>query len=128
MLVYLSLLVFIMLDFAFEYYMNKKGILSKETKPAKILKFIFKYRVLTIAALVFVSTFRAVGVGGDTEYYHNYYQNLKVSTENFNDFDIGFSSFNYLFSVILNLDFRFLYFTTSRITKAVIKSLESIFF
>lgn len=113
MLVYILLLGFICFDFWLEHYLTKKGTLSKETKFSKFLNFVFKYRVLTIFALVFISTFRAVGVGGDTHNYYEFYKELRVTSEDFSGFDIGYASLNYLLSAILNLDFRCLYFIIS---------------
>ena len=113
MLVYLSLLVFIMLDFALEYFLNKKGILSRETKLAKILNFIFKYRVLTIAALVFVSTFRAVGVSGDSKHYYIYYSHFQNNFEPIYKYEIGYMVLNFILAVVFRFDFRVLFFVIS---------------
>ena len=113
MLVYLSLLVFICFDFALEYFLNKKGILSKETMFSKVLNFIFKYRILTIFAFVFISTFRDLSVGSDNPQYFLYYTTIQNSGTFCYNFEVGFLSLNYILAKLLNLDIRALFFIIS---------------
>ncbi len=112
MLVYLALLVVICLDFLFEHILNKKGILSKQTRLSKFLNCIFKFRFLSIAAMVFLSTFRALSVGGDTIHYSNFFINLRNNNVSWSKYEIGYTFLNYIFT-ITNLDSRIIFFVTS---------------
>ena len=116
MLVYILLLGFICFDFWLEHYLTKKGTLSKETKFTKFLNFVFKYRVLTIFTIVFISTFRAVGVGGDTVHYFRYYDILQNEYYYYYDYEIGYTALNFLLAVVFRFDFRVLFFIVSLFT------------
>lgn len=113
MLVYILLLGFICFDFWLEHYLTKKGTLSKETKFTKFLNFVFKYRVLTIFALVFISTFRDLSVGSDNPQYSLYYETLKESGTFQYKFELGYMSLNYILARLLKLDIRALFFVIS---------------
>lgn len=112
MLVYLSLLVIICLDFLIEYLLNKKNVLSQEKIWCKFLKFFFRFRVLTITALCFVSTFRDLTVGGDTVHYSNFFINLRNNNVSWSKYEFGFTFFNYIFT-ITGLDVRIIFFVTA---------------
>ena len=110
MLIYLLLLVFICFDFALEYFLNKKEILSKETRFSRFLNFIFKYRVLTIIVFVFLSTFRYTTVGGDTKQYYQYYTQLQNNFTYRYKYEIGYKTLNFLLAVVFRFDFKVLLF------------------
>lgn len=114
MLVYFALLIVICLDFLIEHILNKKGVLSKETWFSKFLNIVFKFRILSIAGMVFLSTFRALSVGGDTVHYSNFFINLRNNNVSWSKYEVGYTFLNYIFT-ITNFDARIIFFITSLI-------------
>ena len=74
---YFFLLAMICVDFYVEHILATKGALNGNTSFKKALNFIFKYRLITILTMVFMSTFKAFSVGGDMGEYYKYYNLLK---------------------------------------------------
>ncbi len=74
---YFFLLVMICVDFSVEHILETKGVLNGNTNFKKALNFIFKYRLITILTMIFMSTFKAFSVGGDMSEYYKYYNLLK---------------------------------------------------
>ena len=79
MFVYFMILAIIVLDFLIESVLNRYDILIKKSLWARILSFVFKYRILTIIGLVFFSTFRSLNVGKDIPIYHDHFMVLKTT-------------------------------------------------
>jgi len=106
-LAYIVLLLIICLDFGLEYILKKHNLIKEEDedKINKIIAFCFKYRVITILALVFLSTFRSVDVGLDTEMYKKYYNSLLENRSYLfnanmsNAFEFGFLFFISVFAL-----------------------------
>lgn len=96
MLVYFALLIVICLDFLIEHILNKKGVLSKETWFSKFLNIVFKFRILSIAGMVFLSTFRALSVGGDIYFYHMFYSRLPDGNVAWFTYEPGYKALNYI--------------------------------
>ena len=74
---YFFLLAMICVDFTIEHILSTKGVLNGNTSLKKALNFIFKYRLITILTMIFMSTFKAFSVGGDMGEYYKYYNLLK---------------------------------------------------
>lgn len=108
----------ICLDFGLEWILNKKGVLKKSTKFSKILGLVFRYRVLSILAFVFFTTFKAIDCGNDTSWYFKYYSKLKIGeckpfvNQFFNPLEVGFTGLISLIA-ILKLPFQVLPFIVS---------------
>lgn len=117
MLIYFVLIAIVCLDFFLENLIFSKDASNANNAWYKILKLFFKFRVLTICALVVISTFKSLMVGADTFAYYGYYQSLKTKdialfTPMSSKFEIGFTFINSILA-LLNLDFRFLLFLVS---------------
>lgn len=114
MLIYYILLAVIVLDFALEYFYNKSQIKSNKLK--KILDFIFRFRIISITALVLVSTLRSYSVGRDIEVYRDCFNSYKTQTLSqameINRFEFGYFILTFIFAKI-GLDFRFVLFVSS---------------
>lgn len=78
MFVYYCLILLIFVDFILEWFLKNKGILNKSNAFCKVLNFIFKYRLITIVAIVLVATFKSVDVGFDTGNYKLVYDKLNL--------------------------------------------------
>ena len=117
MLIYFALILIICADFLIEYILRQNKVLDKEGWFCKVIKIIFKYRIISLIAIVFVSTFKALNVGLDTYSYYNYYINLKFGkkplfTPISSKYEIGYTFLNSLL-VILNMPFNVLLFLIS---------------
>lgn len=120
MLWYFLLLLIICLDFGLEWLLKNKNIIKEDnsSKLSKVLTFIFKYRVLTIFAMVFLSTFKAMSVGADSPNYAAYYERLMYNKElRFKSyigskFEFGYT-FIYSIFAMMNIPFRVILFLTS---------------
>ena len=122
MWIYYCLIGVVCCDFLLEHWLRKKNILNAEelsiSKWKKILNFIFKYRFITIVALVAVSTLKSNQVGGDTHEYIRYYNKLKTNSNKLFKDGIS-SSIEFLYTalnsilIVLNLPFRCLTFIIS---------------
>lgn len=85
MLFYYLLLLIIGLDFVAEYFYTKKGEAIKKDKVKKALDFTFKYRLISIFAFVFLSTFKADSIGCDTQTYIEWFNSWSYES------DLGYS-------------------------------------
>lgn len=107
MLIYFILLAVIVLDFALEYFYNK-NLKNKSSGLKKFLDFVFKYRLITIIALVLVSTLRSYSVGRDVCTYYNIQNSYKTQTltQAFetNRFEYGYFILTF---VLAKMDFSF---------------------
>lgn len=120
MLWYFLLLLIICLDFGLEWLLKNKNIIKEDnsSKLSKVLTFIFKYRVLIIFAMVFLSTFKAMSVGADSPNYVAYYESLLHNKElRFKSyigskFEFGYT-FIYSIFAMMNIPFRVILFLTS---------------
>lgn len=74
MIFYILLLMAVLLDFILEYMYKKNEDNIKNDKLKKIANFIFKYRLITVLPLIFLSTFKADSVGCDTYEYIRWYE------------------------------------------------------
>lgn len=117
MLIYFLLIGVVCVDFLLEYVFKKYANLN-ENKFAKVLNFIFKYRCLTVFALVCISTFKAFSVGYDTQVYVNYFEALKTGKRKpfvsylSSEHEYGFTFLCSLLAVC-GFNFRFLLFLVS---------------
>ena len=106
MLVYFALIAIIVLDFALEQFCAKK---LKSGKFKQFLDFVFKFRLITIFAVVFVSTFRAYSVGSDVGVYYNEFESFKslsfAEAKNLSRFEFGYFLITFLLAK-LGLSFR----------------------
>lgn len=125
MLPYIFLLIIIFLDFAWERSLLKKNIVKElsecKTFSDKFISVFFKFRILTIIALVLFSTFRHYSVGMDVLSYKMYYDKLCHDKSLLFKDSFGFKlefGFTFLNSVlaVLNMDFRFLLFIVALIS------------
>ena len=122
MWIYYCLIGIICCDFLLEYWFNKKGVITNNgtnnSKSNKALNFIFKYRLITVVALIIISTFKAYKVGADTFEYLSYWQGLKNNPKAlFKDgistnIEFLYTALNSLL-IIFNLSFRGLIFAIS---------------
>lgn len=114
MLIYFILLAVIVLDFALEYFYNKSTIKSNKLK--KFLDFVFKFRLISIIALVLVSTLRSYSVGRDVMVYYDCFNSYKTLTlsQSFaiNRFEYGYFILTFILAK-MGLNFRFVLFLSS---------------
>lgn len=107
MLIYFILLAVIVLDFVLEYFYNK-NLKNKSSGLKKFLDFVFKYRLITIIALVLVSTLRSYSVGRDVMVYYDCFNSYKTLTlsQSFatNRFEYGYFILTF---VLAKMDFSF---------------------
>lgn len=115
--VLIGLLLVVAFDFLLEYIWNRMEV-NEEFWVSKFLNFAFKYRIITIVAFVFASTFRASTVGLDTQNYLHYYNELANGTRKVfvapiaTKFEIWFTFINSILAAF-NLDFKMLLFVVS---------------
>jgi hypothetical protein len=123
-LVYISLLVLVIANSIAEKILLKKAIIGAENIGGKryssFLDFLIRDKFIIIFAMIFFATFKAVGVGMDTQNYHTYYESLRDGTVNLfeygdNSFEVGFVFLNSILAM-LNLDFVFLQLAIALIT------------
>lgn len=124
MLVYILLIAFVVLNVIAEKLLTKYAIIGKENINEKrynaFLDFLVGSKFLIIFAMIFFATFKAVGVGLDTENYFKYYEELRTGQAVFfeftsSSFEIGYVFLNSIL-VFFNLSFVFLQFTIALIT------------
>ncbi len=125
MLWYFALLLIVCLDFGVEWLLNKLQVLNGNSKWQTLLKFATKYRIISIIAFVFISTFKAYSVGSDTFEYLNYYNLAKGDPNRLfknpitNKFEFGFTFLNSLL-VLNHLPFRVMFFIISTFVAIVL--------
>ena len=121
MLWYIVLIGLILLDFGLECLLKYKNILTDEPNKSKlnrVLKFIFKYRLITIISLVMFSTFKAFSVGMDMSEYRKFYRlwetgELRLFVDTLgNKLELGYCALNSIL-VLIGADFRVLLFLIS---------------
>ncbi len=115
MLAYIILILLICFDFLIEkYFFNSEADKKKgNSKIYLLIKKLIEFRIITISALVFLSTFKALSVGYDTNNYYEYYSNfLNGEANNITHFELGFKWLNTIFAWF-KLDFRVLLFVVS---------------
>lgn len=114
---YFFLLAMICVDFSVEHILATKGVLNGNTSFKKALNFIFKYRLITIVTMVFMSTFKAFSVGADMGEYYKYYNLLKQDENLFrlpitNKIEFGYTFLCSLL-VLCHVPFAVLWFVVS---------------
>lgn len=114
---YFFLLAMICVDFYVEHILATKGALNGNTSFKKALNFIFKYRLITILTMVFMSTFKAFSVGGDMGEYYKHYNLLKQEGNLFrlpvtNKIEFGYTFLTSLL-VLCHAPFSLLWFVIS---------------
>lgn len=116
MTIYLLLILIVIGDFLLEKIVNEKYFKKKYSFTIfdKILKFVFKWRVISIFAFVLIFTLRSYNVGLDTYNYYNYYSVKLISRSQLfepisSSWEFGFTFINGVFA-FLGLDFRWLLF------------------
>lgn len=114
---YFFLLAMICVDFTVEHILATKGVLNGNTSLKKALNFIFKYRLITILTMVFMSTFKAFSVGYDMRVYYKYHKLLKLDGNLFrlpvtNKIEFGYTFLCSLL-VLCNASFSVLWFVIS---------------
>ena len=115
MAAYFCLILIIIMDFSLEnlFFCNLNKIKSERTK--KIFEFVFHWRIISIVAMVFISTFRSYSVGLDTKNYVSYYESLKNNADFLfkksisSKWEIGFTFLNSIFAM-LGVNYRVLLF------------------
>ena len=107
MWIYFLLIALIFLDFGLEFLCNKK--LTKDNRFKHFLDFVFKFRLISIVAIVLVSSLRSYTVGRDIYVYYNEFESYKslsfVDAKNLTRFEFGYFAIAFLFSK-LRLSFR----------------------
>lgn len=106
MFFYFLLIGIIGIDFLLEYLYNKKQDKITNEKLKKLINFLFTYRILTIIAFVFMSTFKSNDVGLDTKAYIGWFE-----TENYGS-EIGYSTLQKIVCK-LGLSYRWIWFVIS---------------
>ncbi|MBR6778572.1 MAG: EpsG family protein [Clostridia bacterium] len=105
------------MDFGLEFVVNKKIVADSKLK--KILNFIFKFRLISVLALVIISTFRCYSVGADTLNYRIEFENFKsLSIKDCfasSRFEIGYLLTTMIIAKI-GLSFRFVILLSSLFT------------
>ena len=113
MFIYFALIAIIALDFVLEQVCAKK---LKSGKFKQFLDFLFKFRLITIFAIVLVSTFRAYSVGSDVGVYYNEFESFKslsfADAIKLSRFEFGYFLITFLLAK-LGLSFRFVLFFSS---------------
>lgn len=113
MLIYFVLIALIVLDFVLEKLCVEK---IKNCKFKRFLIFVFKFRIISIFSIVFVSTFRSYIVGSDVLVYYDEFESFR--SLGFNDalnisrFEFGYFITTFL-AAKLNLSFRMILFGSS---------------
>lgn len=122
MLIYFLLVLIILFDFSIEYFLRRRNFLNNESKRVfhKFLNFMFKYRLISIAAMVFLSTFRGLGVGEDVKNYAKYYNELKNGSFAMfepmsSKYEFGYTFLNSILAII-GCNFRILLFIIALFT------------
>ena len=117
MWIYFLLLILIFLDFGLEFLCNKK--LTKENKFKHFLDFVFKFRLISILAIVLISTLRAYSVGTDIPNYYKEYESFKTlsfgQAKSVSRFEFGYFLLTFVFAKI-GLGFRFVLLLSSIFT------------
>lgn len=124
---YLFLLGLICVDFGLETLLTKYGVLDANNNSfiKKTLRFIFKYRLISIAILVFMSTFKSVSCGSDAWFYADSYNALRSGSDklfvnkSYNALEYGFVLLNSILA-FMHLPFQVLLFIVSTFVSVVI--------
>lgn len=106
MIFYFLLIGVIGIDFLLEYLYNRKQDKITNEKLKKVINFLFTYRILTIIALVFMSTFKSDNVGLDTKAYTGWFESENYGSE------IGYSTLQKIVYK-LGLSYRWIWFIIS---------------
>lgn len=117
MWIYFLLVIIIFLDFGLEFLCNKK--LTKDNKFKHFLDFVFKFRLISISAIVLISTLRAYSVGVDIIQYYNEFAAFKTlgfkEALNTSRFEKGYFILTFALAKI-GLNFRFVLLLSSIFT------------
>lgn len=117
MWIYFLLVTLIFLDFGLEVLCNKK--LTKDNKFKHFLDFVFKFRLISIVALVLISSLRAYTVGADITNYYNEFNTFKSvgfkEAFEISRFEIGYTLLTFVLAKI-GFEFRFVLVLSSILT------------
>lgn len=124
MLVYILLAIFVIAHMSCEKLLKKRAIIGKENISGEgfspFVDALFERKVLILFVMLFLFTFKAVGVGMDTKNYFDYYESLRLGEERLfqtdgGGFEIGYVFLNSILA-LMNLDFLFLQLAIAIIT------------
>ncbi|NCB48035.1 MAG: EpsG family protein [Clostridia bacterium] len=123
-LIYFLLVLLVIANIIAEKMLTKYAIIGSENRNGKryslFLDFLVGSKFLIVFAMIFLATFKAVGVGLDTVNYYNYYEELRTGQVvlfefTSSSFEIGYVFLNSILAM-LNLGFVFLQLAIALIT------------